>query len=319
MAILQGGNLSTGRLTAKDKSPDNHQSDNVSEHQNVSPPPSHSSAQSVDPACQCSKPNSDYLDHPSRSPVIDDSDGNADKDGLDRLVQDESEFVATHSSFLTFHEVDVKLPSGILHFGKDHNGCSTDHTYGTSKHIVETASFSTLHAATDLEIKANPSFRTKIEQHATFESPVESSLLRANIETKSDILAPTYFKARPMSKDLTQIQNEITIGSEVNLSSLHCIADNPFQNDRLPIWHGPEESKQCQSNKGSKSNLGESLSPTSPASASVCYPPSHANHVQQNTHSPSSPENSQIYGYGYYNLNETGTTVLLVGPVCIIV
>ena len=91
--------------------------------------------------------------------------------------------------------------------------------------------------------------------------------------------------------------------------------ENPFQNDRLPIWQRQQQFQdKCYENTKVDSDTGSPSTATSSA-MSLSLPLQHGNHdMRKQTYSPvsNSPDNSQFDGYNYKLLNETPTSPELI-------
>ena len=211
-------------------------------------------------------------------------------------------------SYLAFKAVDINSISGAPS-PRQNTNISISHGYGTTENFGMATSICTLHAVTDLEC-GNGTVTDSIAKkqdtaHILAYSDNKNSEIKS--ETKSDILAPSYSIAEANSNETQLSKNQLPLSGD--FESPQSCDDNPFQNDRLPIW----QRQQRQSNETESKTEWDYGSPSTPTSAitSLCYLPPHANtveHQQQNTYSSSSPDNSQIHGYNYQNLNETPTS-----------
>ena len=261
--------------------------------------------------CNAIKPNLPQSDLLGRLHFVPDD---CKKEGYDSMaaaaIQPEA-LISKDVSYLAFKAVDTNSISGTPSPRK-HCSNSNSHSYGASGNFTTANSICTLHAVTDLE-PGNVTNSVPNAKDEVISSYSDIRTLTNKPETKSTVLAPSF--SIPAGNAIDQLsQNEFTAISGVN-DSLQSCDDNPFQNDRLPIW----QRRQQFQPKGLDSNAeSDTASPSTATSSAVslCYPPPHANDLRSAknniAYSSSSPDNSQIHGYSYKHLNETPTSPELI-------
>ena len=217
-------------------------------------------------------------------------------------------------SYLAFKAVDINSISGTPSPRKNTSTNSNGYTFGAS---VSTAnSVCTLHAVTDFEarkVTQNSVVSAKDEDTSAIISSYSDIRTLANkSETNSQFLAPSFsIPARNVIQKISQ--TELTTLSGANDSLLQSCDDNPFQNDRLPIWQKQDKFQAQSLNSKADSDTG-SFSPPTSSAASLGYPPPHESDLRntkqtQSYNGSSSPNNgSHIHGYYYKRLNETPTS-----------
>ena len=222
-------------------------------------------------------------------------------------------------SYLAFKAVDTSAISGTPSPRKNCSN-SSSHSYGASGNFTTANSICTLHAVTELE-------HTNVtDSSAANEREDDSSVLMSSYsdirtlankpDTKSTTLAPSF----SIPTRNTTIKDQLYTNdhkSDKNESQMHQSTgdENPFQNDRLPIWQMQQQFQSRSSYENNKvdSDTG-SPSTTTSSAISLSYPPhNHSNDARKQnttttTYSSSSPDNSQFDGYNYKQLNETPTS-----------
>ena len=217
-------------------------------------------------------------------------------------------------SYLAFKAVDTSSRSGTPTPRKN---CSngSNHSYGASGNFTTANSICTLHAVTDLEqtnvTDASAAKEREDDSSALMSSYSDIRTLANKPDTKATTLAPSFSIPTRNTKIIDQLYtNE---HSDINESLMHQSTgdENPFQNDRLPIW---QMQPQFQSRSSYDTNKVDSDtgSPSTTTSSAISLSYNHSNDARKQNitaYSSSSPEyNSQFDGYHYKQLNETPTS-----------
>ena len=215
-------------------------------------------------------------------------------------------------SYLAFKAFDTSSISGTPSPRK-HSSNNSSHSYGTSGNFVTATSICTLHEVTNKQVTDPSNSNDRADDNSAFIS--SCSDIRPFSNSNSNTLAPSF--STPTRNDIVDHlhTNEYTI-TPLNDTIQSPGDENPFQNDRLPIWQNHQQFTIKSYDNKADSDTG-SPSTTNSSAISLSYPPHNHNNSTNDVRNPSnltttcsstSPDYSQFDGYNYKQLNETPTS-----------
>ena len=253
----------------------------------------------------------------SAKPVVITEKCNLEEDGVseddDRYKENSTIAVKEKDvSYLAFKAFDSSSISGTPSPRK-HSSNNSSHSYGASGTFATATSICTLHEVTNKHVAEPSSSNNRDEDNSALISSYSD--IRTFTNNNSNTLAPSFSiptRNEILDHRLTNDYNKTTINDSQQSSG----DENPFQNDRLPIWQTHQQFETKSYDNKIDSDTG-SPSTTNSSAISLSYPPNNHNHSSSDLRNPSnitttcsstSPDYNQFDGYNYKQLNETPTS-----------
>ena len=255
----------------------------------------------------------------SAKPVVITEKCNLEEDGVseddDRYKENSTIAVKEKDvSYLAFKAFDSSSISGTPSPRK-HSSNNSSHSYG-----VTATSFCTLHEVTDTHVADPSCSNDRDDDNSALISSYSDIRTMANskFDNSPNTLVPSF--SIPTRNETVDHHHSNDYNMATVNDSLQSPGDeNPFQNDRLPIWQNQQQFQTKSYDNKLDSDTGSPSTATSSA-ISLTYPPhlnnnyptndseNHPNNITTTSHSSSSPDYNQFDGYNYKQLNETPTS-----------